>query len=409
MATAHSPGKRRSRWWTIIVGCGLALSPVHNLWLTNLATNAEGETLFFLPAFGYLLILMGSGLFLLHNWNDVRRIGWGDRRIVVPLLIIVAVIGVSGITADSLQGKLAPLGMGVALFTVYLMTRVVGRDVFLPLAVGAGVTSAGVIAASIQNPGMLTGGLVFEWNYDIVVGFVLLGTALLLGRWRLYLLSLSLVAMFLSGSPEAIFSVVVVGVVVLVRRDWSKKLVLVLAPVVVVAAVWFGLGYGQQLYSYTLAVAQNTPTVPPTLGNVPVAGVNVSAEKPLPEVKNPELGAIEYRLSVIRDTLTNLKPLGEGYNLTNFSKVANVHNVPLVIVQQLGWPGMLAGLAWLWVTVWCLVKTRWKYVWVLVLALSIWDHYVFTQLAPVWWAVVGVTSASDNIKTDLLFRSPKLL
>jgi len=98
--------------------------------------------------------------------------------------------------------------------------------------------------------------------------------------------------------------------------------------------------------------------------------------------------------------------LGDGYNLTAYT-VHTVHQVPIVIVQQLGWPGVVASLAWLWVVVWCLVKTRWKYAFTLILALSVFDHYVWSQLAPLFPALIGASTAANNIETDLIFRNPK--
>ena len=68
----------------------------------------------------------------------------------------------------------------------------------------------------------------------------------------------------------------------------------------------------------------------------------------------------------------------------------------------MGFPGILAAIAWLWVSVWCLVKTRWKYAWLAILSLSVFDHFIWTQLAPVWWMVVGASTASSE--PDLIFR-----
>ncbi len=39
----------------------------------------------------------------------------------------------------------------------------------------------------------------------------------------------------------------------------------------------------------------------------------------------------------------------------------------------------------------------------IIMALSVFDHFIFTQLAPWWWALVGVATASD-IKSDLIFK-----
>ena len=81
--------KAYSKWWLILIGFGMAVIPIHNTWLTRLATiygdkspgeTLYGETLFFLPAFGYLLLIMGAGMFLLYNWNRVRAAGLGDNQ-----------------------------------------------------------------------------------------------------------------------------------------------------------------------------------------------------------------------------------------------------------------------------------------------------------------------------------------
>jgi len=45
----------RSKRWAYLIGIGLALVPIHNRWITNLATNSEGITEFFIPSFGYAL------------------------------------------------------------------------------------------------------------------------------------------------------------------------------------------------------------------------------------------------------------------------------------------------------------------------------------------------------------------
>ena len=378
--------KKPSWIWATVIGAGVALSPIHNQYLTQLTTNANGETLFFLPAFGYLLLIMGAGLFLLNNWERVKEVGWGNKRIVGCLLFIVLSISASGAAYTGLEARFAPMGMGLALFALYLCGRVLGKDMFLPLAVGAAIASLGVIAHQVVYPGMITGGFVFEDNYDIVVGYTLLGAALFIHKWQWILAGLSLVAILLTGSPEGLFVLGVVGITVLVRRDWSRRLAIVLAPVAIIAVLGLVLGYGQVLYGYAGKVASGEVASP-------------YAEKdPLP------VNAIEYRLQVIGEAMTHIKPLGEGYNLTDFGRSPNVHNVPLVLVQQLGWPGILAGVAWLFVSVWCLVKTRWKYAWVAILSLSVLDHFMWTQLGVLWWLVVGVSTAPDNIKSDLLFK-----
>lgn len=392
--------KPPSPWWAIVIGSGIALSPIHNQWFTQLTTLPSGEVWFFLPKFAYILIILGAGFFLLNNWHRVQAIGWGDRRIVGCLLFIVLAISASGTAYSGLQDRFAPMGMGLSLFALYLCGRVLGKDMFLPLAVGAAIASLGVIAHQVVYPGVITGGFVFEQNYDIVVGYVLLGAALWIHKWQWLLAGLALVAMLLTGSPEAIFALSVIGVVVLVRKDWGKRLLLTTEAVALLAIVFFGAGYGAQTYNYLTKIVTNEIATAAVIQDDPTASNRL---------------AVGYRVRVILDSLEDIQPLGTGYSVTDFrdkvlpsGKISRiVHNVPLVIVQQLGWPGILAGLAWLWVSVYCLVKTRWKYVWVLIMALSVFDHFIFTQLAPYFWAVVGVSTVTGQIQNDLIFRETK--
>ncbi len=379
--TGVTPAKTKR--WAVVIGVGLALYPVHNKWLTDI-TSIDGQATVFVPALATVVWLMGTCIFLLNHWQNLD---WGDRRVYVPLLLIVGAIGLSGVTADSWGERVAPLFMGSTLFALYLVARLLGRDVFIPLAIGVALASFGIIIRGMLYPGLLTGGFVFEGNYDIATGYVLLGAALAMYRWQWGLVGLALVAMFISGSPEAVFVLAVLGVFVLWRRDWSKRLLFVLAPLLLLGGLYFAVGYGQELYAFTIHTIRGDTTAP------------------YPEQMNRSVGntAVSGRWDVVTMEMGDLQPLGKGYNLTAFSKVEMVHNVPLVIVQQLGWPGILAGLAWLWVTVWCLVKTKWRYVWVLILALSVFDHYIWTQLAPLYWAVVGVSTAS-TIESDLMFR-----
>lgn len=414
--------------WAILIGSGLALSPIHNQWLTELVTQ-NGEVGFFLPAFGYAIWILATLAFLTWkaNW---RELDWGEKRVFVPLLIIVGAIGLSGITADTLGGKVIPLLMGLSLFALYLVARKLDKDILYPLAIGAGVASLGIIIHGFIYTGQITGGFVFGGNYDIVVGYVLLGSALFIHKYRWLLVGLALSAMFLSGSPEAIVSVSAVTIVVLWQRDWNRRLVIAVSPTLLLIIVWFSLGYGQELYAHTFQIVETEVATSDTLQIVKKEVVKnevvgavakdtirvvksfliVKDASPAPVSVNKKdesktMGATSFRFSVIKKAMANIKPFGEGYYLTAFVE-DTVHNVPLVIVQQLGYAGILAGLAWLWICGYCLVKTRWRYAWVLILSLSVFDHFIWTQLAPYWWMLAGVSTASV-IKSDLIFKEAR--
>lgn len=405
------------------IGLGLALFPIHNRWLSD-ATKQGEEIGFFIPAFGAALWLIAPWLFIVYSWGDINWRDWGDRKIFVPLLIIVGAIGLSGVTAEGWSDKVSPLLAGASLFALYLVAKKLGKDTFLPLTIGAGIAALDVVLHGIDYPGQMTGGFLLG-NYDVVVGYVLLGTALFIREYQWLLVSLALLAMFLSGSPEAVLPCLAIAGAVLWRKDLSRKVAIAVAPTILVGMLWFGIGWGQALYGYVWDIVQRQETmlspVPPEVPEPSVVAEPVGTVEPdvvgspevvtagnvVDEVVEEEapvmVGTVQYRLEVIGQAMTNIKPFGEGYILTDFSRVKNVHNVPLVLVQQLGWAGILAAIAWTWVTVYCLIKTKWTYAWVLIISLSFFDHYIWSQLAPIYWVLVGV-STSSSIDSDLIFK-----
>jgi len=396
-----------NRKWAIVIGAGLALSPIHNCWLTELVTK-DGEVGFFLPAFGYAVWMMGALLFAIFNWKELD---WGDKRVFIPLLIIVISMGLSGIYADRWQDKVAPLLMGLSFFALYLATRKLGKDIFLPLAIGAGIASLGVIAYGIIHPGIITGGFVFGENYDIATGFLILGLVVSAVKYQWWLSALVLVALFFTGADEAIFAVAVLLAVILIRKDWSRKALLPVVALVIIISICTPIGITRQLYFPTL---EKTAMAKEAVESTPVSRaldkvIPDEFLKPINRVEeivgteneaDPADKATNRRWRVYQWSLQNIKPLGHGLNLTEFQKEDMVHNVPLIILYQIGIAG---AIAWLVIMGYCAVRTRWKYAFVAVLALSVWDHFIWTQFAPLWWALVGVTTVSE-VKSDLIFK-----
>ncbi len=370
---------KSNRRYAYVIGAGITLFPIHNKWLTDI-TSINGMATAFVPAFATALWVLATLFFVRDNW---KTLNWGDKRVWFPLLITAGAIAISGGTADTWSGRFAPLGMGVSLFALYLVARTLGKDMLLPLAIGAGAASLGILISGALHSGIPTGGLVFERNFDIATGYILLGAALFTHKYQWILVSLAVLSLAISGAPEAVFAVGVVGVVALLRRDWSRRLLMAVSVVVLVMGAGLLAGWTQRLYNYTAE----------TINNEPIAGYSAT------EYVSP----LEIRWLVVRDAMRNLKPLGDGYNLTGFT-VKTVHNVPLIIIQQLGIPGILASVAWLWVTIWCLAKTKWKYAFIIILTLSLVDHYYWSQWAPIWWTVVGV-SLTSGVKSDLVYRS----
>jgi len=350
------------------IGFGLVLFAVHN-------SLQPGIEYAFLPVVGLAIVIVSIGLLFA---NLKGKPNFGPRYIYIPMLIIVASAVARLFIEPTMQTVGSVLLLG-SLFAVYVASRHLGKAVFIAFIPAVVIEGVSCIVEGLTTPGAQVGGIITSsGNYCIATGFIVFGTVVAIWKWQWALVPLALVALFFTGSPEALFVVAVLGIVVLARKDWSKRLLMPVGLLIIVAVAWVGLGPGTELYNYAIGKIETVITNP-TEGNIDEA--------------------LTGRWHVIKKAMNNLQPLGEGLSITEYSS-DTVHNVPLVIVQQLG---IVAALAWLFVSISCLVKTKWKYAWVAVLALSVFDHYMWTQLAPYWWALVGVSTAS-NIKSDLIFR-----
>ena len=379
--------EKSNRHWAYVIGLGMALTPIHNLWLTNLSTNSKGETLFFLPAFGTAIWLIATLWFLLDSWkkgSDWKE--WlGDWRIFVPLLIIVLFMGISGlVTGKTLGGKFAPLFMGVSLFAVYVAARRLGAILFRALIPFVILGAVVAVVLGILHPGLPTSqvaGLIT--NYAANAGFLIFGAVVNQGKWQWVLVAIALVGVFFIGALEAAFIVTVLGITVIARRDFSRRFLTVAGIAVGLVGLWALLGYLVPLYK-----GNNNLNVLFNL-NTPDALNNLTTD----------------RWGVILNSLRDIRFFGHGYTLNVGTQIVGntVHNIPLIIVYQIG---PIAGLAWLLVSIFCLTGTKWKYAWIALLAMCVFDHYFWTQLYPLWWCLIGV-SCTSSIKNDLIFREAK--
>ncbi|MBA7498668.1 hypothetical protein ES704_01405 [subsurface metagenome] len=350
------------------IGFGLVLFAVHN-------SSQPGLEYAFLPVVGLAIVIVSVALSFV---NLKGKPDFGPRYIYIPMLVIIASV-IARLFIEPTMQTVGSILLLASLFAVYVASRHLGKAVFIAFIPAVVIEGISCIVEGLITPGARISGIIASSpNYCIATGFIVFGTVVAMWKWQWALVPLALVALFFTGSPEALFVIAVLGIVVLARRDWSKRLLIPVGLLAIVAITWIGLGYGTELYSYA-ANKIETVITNPTEGNIDEA--------------------LTGRWHVIKRAMNNLRPLGEGLSITEYS-TDTVHNVPLVIVQQLG---IAAALAWLFVSISCLVKTKWKYAWVAVLALSVFDHYIWTQLAPYWWALVGVSTVS-NIKSDLIFR-----
>lgn len=386
---------KNDKKWAVVVGTGVALSPLHNLWLTKLATLESGEVIFFLPQFGYLLLIMGSGLFLLNNWDRVRKVGWGEKKLVIPMLALVLVIGLSGITAGGVTAKIAPLGMGLSMFALYVSSRFftqagVQKWLVLPTLVVGGVACVIGIIVGIVAPGQRDAGLFT--NYCALVGFEIYAGLLLDRRWLWFVSGFVVLAVVLTGALEGLVILGALAIAIIVRRDWGKRLLAPVGITIVCVGIWGTLGMFSTTYQHTIPNINALRSL--ITGNVLDYSTSESAID----------AALTGRWVVIRDAILDIKWLGHGYELTPAPYEGGsrrpVHNMPLLAVDQVG---PLGGALWLYVTILCLIRTKWKYIWIAVLASSVFDYYIWTQLVPYWWMFIAL-STTDKTGNDMIFK-----
>ncbi len=364
--------------WAIIIGVGLALFPIHNLWLTEV-TSIGGNTTLFLPAIGAVIWIMGVLLFIRNNWQNLD---WGDKKILIPLIVIVVSMGLSGfINGDSWGDKVSPLFIGGALFFAYVVSRSLGKDIFWMLIPFVFLGTVIAVILGILNPGVPSGGLIT--NYCASAGFLIFGAVVHQGKWQWALIIIALIGVFFIGALEAVFILGVLGITVLARRDFSRRFLIVAGVLVGLVGMGIISGYLLPLYEGGNNVGALLDVI---RGDLTLDGGTITT-------------ITTGRQVAIIDAIKNTSIFGHGFS---FSTVGGrvVHNIPLIISHQIG---PIAAVAWLFVTVYCLIKTKWKYAWVAVMAMGVWDHYIWTQFGPLFWCLVGV-STSSTIKSDLIFK-----
>jgi len=377
----------KDKIWAWIIGTGFVLFAIHNPY-------QPFKEYAFLPIVGLTFSLMGMFIIL----SDHRReITLGSKKLWIPLAVIVVSIAGSGFVnpvEEGIPALFAPMLFGVYLFGAYLTGRVAGKDLFVPFAWAVVIGTLGLVAwiatGGIGYGNIRSGGYIISpTNYDIATGLLVFGALVCIVKRQWMIVTVALAGLMLTGAGEALFVCGVLLIVVLARRDWGKRMLAPIGILVVVLAICTPLGITQALHM---------PSVKMVTHAQEAATMEVITEEDA-EVRDKLMEEATGFRWITHWRIQPIRPLGYGYNITEFYW-GIPHNVPLIIVHQIG---LVAGIAWLWVTLFCLVKTRWKYAFVGVLALSVFDHFIWTQVAPWWWVLVGVSSAS-SLHSDLIFK-----
>lgn len=363
------------------MGVGLALFPIHNFNQPGMTWTPVGwRVVVFIPQLGAAIVICCIALVLNSNIGAIRK-NIGSKHIWIPMLVIAGSM-LGQLIMNPEMKTLATALFGLCLVGVYLTSRILGKEItyaFIPFII---VQSISCMVQGVMRPGVMTSGIVSSYgNHCIATGYMVFAVVMLSGwKYQWLLAILAVVGLFFTGSPEAIFVLGVLSIVLLVRKDYSRLTLIAAGIVVSLAIAWIATGNAESLYGYAFK----------RMGTAKMAVATQSEE-----VFN---ASVTNRWIVIKQAMSEIRPLGYGLSITEFN-FWTVHNLPLIIVQQLG---IAAAVAWTWVTVYCLKTTTWKFAWIAVIALCVFDHYVWTQMAFWWWVLVGV-STTIPIR-DYVFR-----
>jgi len=383
--------KASNRLIAYIIGFALAIYPINN-------DHQPLLHYFFLPTVGLGLLAIAVLLYCIESdW----KMSLGPKWVWIPMFIIALSMTARVVITPNMDAVASAL-YGWVLVCLYLVARDLRKDlvkVLLPFVI---VEALSVIIYGLWlNPGQIAGGIItsppnalHEANYVIATGYLVFGAVLLRGKWQWALIGLVLVALFFTGAMEAVVVVGVLGVVVLIRRDWGRRLWIPLAWVFAVIVIWVAFGSGGQLYQYAADRVNSVKAIVTGQQTVVVQGKTYDSSQ------FGEL-ALHGRLQVAIDAIKNVSWLGHGVVMDNNS--ANpVHNVPLIIMDQIG---PVAAIAWLFMVIMLTIKTKWKYAWIAVLTLSIFDHFLWDQLSGWLYLLAGLSTVElGKQKSDLIFR-----
>jgi len=335
------------RFPAILTGLGLALVPISMLGMT-------------FPVLGLEILVVAAAYVIILHLKE-RNLKLGSKYIYIPLAVITVLALLS-------SGDLTSKLLSIALFAIYL-AAVNTKDVKL-LGLGVVIGCISVVASSLIG-GVRSGGM--YQSYNVAVGAIVIGTIMYKSKYQWVLMTIALVGLLFTGAEEALVVIVALGLTGLIRRDWSRKLLL---PVLVIGLILFA-------GTLTGATSQLWHTTPTKLEALALGDVDA---------------ALGGRMPSYATALEDIRPLGHGYDPYNFD-YTSIHNVPLRALYELG---PLAVVAWLFLMGYGLVKIKPKYTFAALIALSLFDHFLWTFLCTYQFAAIGLASSSNN---DLVFRS----
>lgn len=317
----------------ILFNIGLAASP----WLNYPV----------LLCISYLSLILAT---ILAAYSGYLKLG--SPWVVTPLLIIA--VSYLAFATDSLF--LLPW-----CFLLYMVAVSLKGELLKWQAISVIIVTFVQVLASILN----------GYNHDAlplyknIAPAVLTLTALAVPlNWRRFISVFWIVGMFFTGSDEGLVAIAFLSITFLFKRDW-----LIITPVVVLLCLLFVLtpvGITQKIW-----------------------GSSHAWQTVKAQTINTETTFDTTRLEGYQKALNNLKITGQSPGPGEVP----IHNLPLFLAYNYG---IFAGLAWLFLIGFALWKSRFSYLFVAIIAFSLFDHLLIDQLPAFTFALMGLIEGENN-------------
>jgi hypothetical protein len=266
------------------------------------------------------------------------------------------------------------------------------------------VENTSLILYSIILYRVHNGGFASMLDYNTAIGLLIIGAIVSVWKKQWVIVAIASVGVFLTGSEEGLFVLAIILLTIIIRRDFSRRILFPIGAILIIAVLGLvPFNYTRTIYAVPIDKVTELISHKHNEQSIIVASNPENhTDVAIPSKFNiPFDFVLNGRLSFSKIGRDNWNWLGSGYVLNPVDlKDYAIYNVPLVVAQQIG---IVGGLAWIFVTIYCLVKTKWKYAFIAILALSCFDNYIFCQLGIFWWSLAGVSTVSMR-KSDLIFK-----
>lgn len=339
----------------------------------------------YVPLFqvGIFALWFTVGFLIVNRWKQIKEVGLGPKYIWIPLAVIVGSAVLRLIVQQDLETVVGALFIA-SMFGLYVVSRIYGEKtlkLFMPIVIigAASIIIQTIVTHQAKNPGLFN-------NYATAAQFLVFGWLVSPKKHQWWLSALVLAALFCTGAEEAILYVGVIGLTIVIRKDWSKKLLLPVSVFGVLLLVCSITGVTQVLWGRAYSMAYTTYQV-------------LTDDSLTPEEKDLMMNeATNLRWREGWRVHRPISPLGYGVNITYHYR-GIPHNIILLVTDQLG---PVAACAWMSCMIIGIRKTKWKYGFLALILFGVFQPFVWTEMAPYMWCMAGAATVSE--RSSYVFR-----